>query len=398
MRSIVLTRLFPVALLAVTAVACAAPKTSRDAPPASLPVATVEAAAVDWTSRFEAGGTLTARDTALISSRIVAPISAVMVRAGDTVKRGQTLLVLETAELAAQASRAAAALDAARQAGDAASADARSAEAARELARAAHTRTTILHGQRSATLQELDEATAALGMAEARSAAAQARVREAASALEAARSAGRATDVATSYGTLTSPFDGVVAARSADPGTMATPGFTLLVIEDPSALTLEVRLDASRAAGVQLQDAVPVQIGPDTAPWTDGRVVEIARVDPTAHSFAVKISVPPGGSLRSGLFGRARFPASSRRAIAVPSSALVRRGQLTFVYAVDKDSVARLRAVSMGLMDDGRVEILDGLAAGERVVVAPPASLTDGARVAAAAAAPEPGHGVEAKR
>jgi RND family efflux transporter MFP subunit len=364
---------------------------------AAVSVNTVEAAAVDWTSRFEAGGALTARETALISSRIVAPISAVLVRAGETVKRGQTLLILETAELKAQASRAAAALDAARQAGEATVAEARSAAAALELARAAHTRTATLHGQRSATLQELDEATAALGMAEARSAAAQARVRESASALEAARLAGRAADVATSYGTLTSPFDGVVADRSADPGTMAAAGRTLLIIEDPTALALEVRLDASRAAGVHLQDAVPVKIGPDTAPWTDGRVVEIARVDPTAHSFAVKISVSAGGSLRSGLYGRARFPESSRRAIAVPSSAVIRRGQLTLVFAVDKGSIARLRAVSTGSMDDDRVEILAGLAAGERVVIAPPASLTDGARVTAADA-PDPARGVEAKR
>lgn len=389
-------RFFALTLVVVTAVACAAPKTSP-APSAAVSVNTVEAAAVEWTSRFEAGGTLTARNTALISSRIVAPISAVMVRAGETVRRGQTLLILETAELAAQAARAAAALDAARQAGEAATAEARSAEAARELARAAHTRTATLHAQRSATLQELDEATAALGMAEARSAAAQARVREAASALEAARSAGRAADVATAYGTLTSPFDGVVAGRSADPGTMAAPGRTLLVVEDPAALTLEVRLDASRAAGVHRQDAVPVQIGPDTAPWTDGRVVEIARVDPTAHSFAVKISVPPGGSLRSGLYGRARFPENSRRTIAVPSSALIRRGQLTLVFAVDNDSIARLRAVSTGSMDDDRVEILDGLAAGERVVIAPPASLTDGSRVTASAS-PQVARGVEAKR
>jgi RND family efflux transporter MFP subunit len=389
MRSFVSTRFFALTLVAVTAVACATPTTNPDAPLAAVSVNTVEAAAVDWTSRFEAGGALTARETALISSRIVAPIS--------TVKRGQTLLILETAELKAQASRAAAALDAARQAGEATVAEARSAAAALELARAAHTRTATLHGQRSATLQELDEATAALGMAEARSAAAQARVRESASALEAARLAGRAADVATSYGTLTSPFDGVVADRSADPGTMAAAGRTLLIIEDPTALALEVRLDASRAAGVHLQDAVPVKIGPDTAPWTDGRVVEIARVDPTAHSFAVKISVSAGGSLRSGLYGRARFPESSRRAIAVPSSAVIRRGQLTLVFAVDKGSIARLRAVSTGSMDDDRVEILAGLAAGERVVIAPPASLTDGARVTAADA-PDPARGVEAKR
>jgi hypothetical protein len=179
---------------------------------------------------------------------------------------------------------------------------------------------------------------------------------------------------------------------------MAAPGVTLLVIENPSALTLEVRLDASRAAGVQLQDAVAVQVGSDIAPWMDGRIVEVARVDPTAHSFAVKISVPPGPALRSGLYGRARFPEGSRRAIAVPLSALIRRGQLTFVFAVDKDDVARLRAYPRARWTTPASKFSTGSPPASAWSSAPPASLADGARVAATAAAREPARGKEAKR
>jgi hypothetical protein len=66
----------------------------------------------------------------------------------------------------------------------------------------------------------------------------------------------------------------------------------------------------------------------------------------------------------------------------VPSAALRRRGQLTFVFAVDADGVARLRPISTGAAAVDRVEALAGLHDGDRVVIDPPASLADGDRVA----------------
>jgi RND family efflux transporter MFP subunit len=324
-----------VVVVAVLAASCASPQT--DGPrPTTAPVATAIApvAVLDWPARFEAGGTVTARTTAFVSSRVVAPIATVGVRAGDRVTRGQVLVTLETAELSAAAARAASAVDAARQAVDAAAADVRSADAALQLARAAHHRMVTLHAQKSATPQELDEATATLAMADARASAVQARAREASSSLDAARAAAVAAETTASYGTLAAPFDGVVTERSADPGTMAAPGRTLVTLEDQGTFTLDVRLDASRAASVRRQDVVAVQIGADPAPWTSGRVTEIARVDPSAQSFLVKIGVPAATGLRSGLFGRARFSAGVRRTLVVPTAALSRRGQLVFVFVL----------------------------------------------------------------
>ena len=64
--------------------------------------------------------------------------------------------------------------------------------------------------------------------------------------------------------------------------------------------------------------------------------------------------------------------------MAVPEMAAVRRGPLTGVFVVDGEGIARLRWVSLGETKDGRVEILSGLAAGERIVTEPPAGLEDG--------------------
>ena len=103
--------------------------------------------------------------------------------------------------------------------------------------------------------------------------------------------------------------------------------------------------------------------------------MEIARaVDADARAFLVKIALPDASDLRSGEFGKARFAGEPRRALTVPASAVVRRGQLTSVFVVDK-GVARVRLVNL----DGS-EALAGLAESELVIVSP-AGVTDGRRV-----------------
>jgi RND family efflux transporter MFP subunit len=183
---------------------------------------------------------------------------------------------------------------------------------------------------------------------------------------------------------LTAPFDGVVTERRADPGTMAVPGATLITLEDVTAFRIEVQLDEARAAAVVRGQTVEVRLdnaGRDD--WSVGTVIEVARVDPSSHSFLVKVDIPPDPALRSGLFGRVRFQGARRPALAVPAGSLVRRGQLTFAFVVDGDGVARLRPLVTGSTSGDRVEVLAGVRAGEAVVLRPPPALFDGARVSA---------------
>jgi hypothetical protein len=126
----------------------------------------------------------------------------------------------------------------------------------------------------------------------------------------------------------------------------------------------------------------------ESAPWIDGRVTEIARLDTASPSFRVRIEVPARPGDRAGLFGRARLRAAARDALALPSGAVIRRGQLTLVFVASAEGIARLRTVRAGETLDGRVEVLAGVAEGEEVVVNPPESLIDGARVAVSPARP----------
>ena len=75
--------------------------------------------------------------------------------------------------------------------------------------------------------------------------------------------------------------------------------------------------------------------------------------------------------LRSGTSVKVSFPIGARNAVAVPLTALVRRGQLTSVFVVGSDGVARMRLVILGASDAAQAEVLSGLDAGEEIVAAP---------------------------
>jgi RND family efflux transporter MFP subunit len=294
---------------------------------------------------------------------------------------------LDNREIEANRSRAAAAFASAVEAARAAESDLGSAQAAATLARATHARIRTLHDKRSATPQELDQAASALDAANSQLSAARARVAAASAAREAAQAASDAAGITASYAVLAAPFDGFVTERSADPGVMATPGLPLVTVEDATQFRLEVALDEARAAHVALGQTAHVQIGDAESPhhWTgEARVGEVARVDPASHSFLIKLDLPAGPALRSGLFGRARFAGPMRQTLVIPASAAIRRGQLTFVYAVNAEGRAVLQPVSPGAETADRIEILAGVREGDRVVNDPPPSLSDGTPVTGA--------------
>ena len=91
--------------------------------------------------------------------------------------------------------------------------------------------------------------------------------------------------------------------------------------------------------------------------------------------------LPSSPQLRAGMFGRVWVARGRHRAIAVPESAVVRRGQIEAVFVVARGQ-ARLRIVRIGRAAEGRAEVLSGLRAGEAVVVTHAERLVDGQRVA----------------
>ena len=359
----------------------------------TVAVGVVQARMRELPEMFEAGGVVRARTTAAVTSRLLAPVLEVRVRPGDRVRAGQVLVRLDDRDLSAASRRAASSRDSAEQGSRAAQAARDAARAHLDLARATHNRIRMLHGRKSATDSELDQAVASLRAAEAQLATAEARVAESTAGISAASAGAEAASIGASWGTITAPFTGVVTEKLVEPGNMASPGMPLLRIESAGASRLEVRVDEARAQYVQPGQPVPIVFdvpppGTSTREHT-GTISEISRAaDAGAHAYLVKVELPAGLSVPSGVFARARLPGPVRTALVIPVSSVIRRGQLTSVFVVDEER-ARLRLVSLGGSHlDGEpaggglhVEVLAGLDEGERVVDEPPPALSDGVRV-----------------
>ena len=198
--------LLPVVVFSVTA--CGSdPVLEQDTRP-PVAVTTVPAALTELADTLEAGGVVTAQVSAVVSSRIMAPVTEVRVRAGDRVAAGQVLVVLDDRDLAAGTRQSGAASEAAVQALAAARTDLAAANSEQAVARASHARIKALHDRNSATAQELDDAAARLAAAEARSAGAQARIQQAESGVGAARASADAATTLRSFATVRAPLPG----------------------------------------------------------------------------------------------------------------------------------------------------------------------------------------------
>lgn len=347
---------------------------------------------------FQAPGTLRARITTVVSSRVSGEIQLLAVREGESVRRGQVLVEIENREATARLRGAQAAVVEAQRGLDEAEggirgleAGVRAAETNRELALATKKRYDVLRDRRSVSPQEYDEvdmrhqaAVQETERAQEGLSAAKARRLQVLARIDQAVAETESVSTALGYSRIVSPIDGIVTSRTAEPGMQAAPGLPLLVIEDPGSYQLEVAVEESRVAVIRSGQRVRLEIdalGGDI----EGRVSEIAlSSDPATRTYTVKVHLnraPADRGVRSGLFGRAAFPTASRQALVVPQSALVRRGQLEGVYVV-LDGAAVFRIVKTGKSYEQGLEILSGLTPGARILTAPSAEVSDATKVA----------------
>jgi RND family efflux transporter MFP subunit len=361
-----------------------------------IPVTVVPVAAIDTAERLEAGGVVAARESASISSRIVATIAGIRVKSGDLVRAGDVLVTLDARDVTEHTGLARATAVAAEKALTQARAAQSAAEAEHRLATASGKRIATLHARNSATDQERDEAEARLSATAARLAGAEAAIEGADANLASARAAVGVATATESFSTVRAPFDGLVTERLTDPGNLAAPGVPLLRIEADGARHVVVRVDEARAAYVRVGDHVAVLIDAAAEPGgddngLDGGVTEVARaVGADQRAFTVKVSLPSTMTARTGSFARVVFRGAARRALLVPAHAIQRHGQVSSVYAV-QDGVARLRLIRVGASSPAGVEVVAGLDAREAIVVSPPARLVDGAHVTVGKVSTRPG-------
>jgi RND family efflux transporter MFP subunit len=181
------------------------------------------------------------------------------------------------------------------------------------------------------------------------------------------------------------PFDGIVTAKMVEVGDLAAPGRPLLGLEKVGGHRIDIRLPEAYVSAVRPGQKTSVRIGETLQPPLEGIIDIVApTADPDSRSFLIKVRLPLSGNLRSGMFARVEVTVGERQLMAIPSSAIVRQGQLTGLFLVTPENIARFRLIRTGRnMGDGKVEVLSGLLDGTRFVVNPSPELMDGSRVEA---------------
>lgn len=282
--------------------------------------------------RVEVTGQVTPVFQAVLSSRIQGTIDTLLVREGTQVSKGQVLLQLDNRDVQADLARA---------------------RAEEENARTQLKRMNALLKDEAVSRQEVENASRAFKVAEANRKAVLAQL---------------------SYTVVKAPFDGVITEKKVEAGELASPGQPLLKMEDPFQLRLEATVAEGDLKSITRGDKISVTIDALQAQVLNGVVSQIIPAgDPQTHTFIVKVDLPRTAGLQSGMFGRFQLDKGSSQTMLVPASAVVERGELTSVYVVGPDGVARLRWIKTGRRFDQQREILSGVNAGERI-------LTDGSR------------------
>ena len=277
------------------------------------------------------------REAALASSQ-GGLIERVGPEVGDTVKKGERVLKVDTALYKARQGQAGAELRAAK----------------RELTRVRKIESVIAGA-------ELDQA--------------QARV-------DTAKATHRVAEIQAQRAIINAPFDGVVAERNAEKGEVASPGVPLLRIVQLDPVLVAVSVSDRDVVSLSPGTPVHVHVDANAQPMT-GKILRINPVaDPETRAFEVEIEVPNGEKrLLPGMITRISVHQEvATDSLIIPQSFLVTKRNDNGVFVVE-DGVARWRSLTLGAVVHDQVVITDGLKRGDNVVVVGQRALADGDRV-----------------
>jgi multidrug efflux system membrane fusion protein len=324
------------------------------------PADLTQAKRADLRQSVRLSGTVQPLEQSTVRAEVAALVLEVMVRRGETVKKGQLLARLDTRDLGSRLRERESNL-----------ASARSALA---LAETNRTKAVQLNQRGVKSQAAVDDAENAYATAKANVAAIEQQVAMARKAV---------SDAA-----IYAPIDGQIADRTANPGERVPVDGKLFALADLATMELEAMVPARDVPQLKIGQRVALKVEGFNDREFTGRV---DRINPTAQAGSRSILVyirlaNPEMALRGGMFASGEaILAESRNAVAVPREALRREGGEAHVFVLDQGRVVR-RKVELGLAEtmQGLIEIVQGVAPDETVVSAPGLRLSDGlaARVA----------------
>jgi len=275
-------------------------------------------------------GTLRANESVVIKPEIAGRISKLGFGDGERIRAGRVLVQLDTSIPAAELEQV---------------------RAERALALAKYERAVELAQKNFVSAQAREEAGANLQVVDARLSLARARLEKS---------------------SITAPFGGIVGLRNVAPGDFVKDGAELVTLEDTTSMKVDLRLP-ERVIG-RLRRGQMLEVSVEALP---GRTFKAAidaldaTVDANGRSILVRGRIPNSDDiLRTGMFARARVVLSQREnAVLVPEEAIVPQGPDLFVWRIAEGKASKVK-VRAGVRRDSQVEIVEGLATGESIVVA----------------------------
>jgi HlyD family secretion protein len=328
--------------------------------------------------------TVEARRSHSIGPTLAGRVARVLVDQGEAVKAGQLLAEMEPVDLDARLAAGTASAAAAAQRVQSADAALAEAGSRAKLARNSADRYADLRNKNFVSQEAAD--------AKAHEAAAAQSAREsAAAALAAAKEDVRraqsdlaGTGKSREHLRLTSPVDGIVTARLGEPGSTVVAGQAVVQVIDPASLWLRVRIDQGRSQGLAV--GLPAEIALRSRPG-DKFAGRVERVDWVGDAVTeerianVVFDTPPQGIAIGELAEvTLRLPAIEK-ALAIPAAALQRQGSQSGVWQTAEGKARFVPITAGAISSDGYVEIRQGLAAGDTVIVHSGKALGDGARI-----------------
>ncbi len=236
----------------------------------------------------------------------------------------------------------------------------RAAEAALREAEADYTRIAEIYERRLVAKAQLDQATARRDSARA--------------ALEAARAGARSAGEQVDYTVIRSPYSGIVTARHVQVGETVRPGQPLISGLSLGALRIQVDVPQSDVDVIRERLRAAVLLDGEGGRVEAREVVVFPYADPATHTFKVRVELPEAETgLHPGMIVKVAFDVGEAERLLLPVSALVRRSEVAAAYVHTGEALV-LRQLRLGHRYGDRVEVLAGLAAGERVATDPVAA------------------------
>ncbi|MGC1712613.1 MAG: efflux RND transporter periplasmic adaptor subunit [Methyloceanibacter sp.] len=326
-------------LAAAMGFACGS-EAAEDSKPA-VPVEASKVVAAPLSEQVTAIGTLLSDEAVTISSEIAGRLKEIHFEEGQPVEKGALLFSLDDSVYRAQLDDASAKL---------------------KLAAQTNKRTSTLFSNKYATAQSADEAASNLAVNTA--------------AVELAR-------VQLDKTRITAPFTGIVGLRHVSAGEYITAGQALVNLEAIDPVKADFRVPEKFLPAIRVGQTIKIKVDAFPEDSFEGRVYAIdPRLDVAGRSLLVRAMVPNRDQrLRPGLFARVTVLLQLKEdALSVPEQAIVPQGESQFVFKI-VDGKAKLTKVKIGTRREGRVEIVEGLAAGDQVVTAGQLKIRDGSPV-----------------